>query len=208
MANRVFSILCCIAMAGLSPAFARQKLEFNSPKVELKQTGIPSQLSCGSNESVVAAYDAVAKVGGAAIDAYLASSDYKGANMQGIGSALVGMVANQANVAWLHARLFGTTGSATCATQCVVVPKNVDSRLSVLGCLSETGGDGLDCGVSGWNGEWRGVDSVSRSETSAGVLYCLRGKNSSHNRNRYFWVTATDRNPMNGAELKPPVGRP
>jgi hypothetical protein len=198
--------MVAIVVGAATQQYPQQKYwKFASPRVEILQTGQAAREqapACGNAADSVKAAEVVAKAGAAALDTYLASSGFPTLFGQGIATAVVNAVNNAGNRQWLRDRLGISHGLSTCATQCVLVPKAQEPTLSYFGCLSETGGDGLDCGANGWmQGQWMGAFNLTHQETTDGVLSCMTGKNWSHSRNRWFWVVATDVNPLNGRPL-------
>jgi len=93
------------------------------------------------------------------------------------------------NKNWLKVRLGLHNGPSFCATQCVTYPKNVGAKAQA--CMSETGGDGLRCYSSAGDYDWGRVENFTFASTEKVTVFCARGKNWSHNRNRWFIVKAT-----------------
>jgi hypothetical protein len=104
---------------------------------------------------------------------------------QGVTSALLDSLDNPGNEKWVRDRLGISHGLSNCATQSLIMPLAEAPRLSIWAALCETGGDGLDFGANGWSqGQWMGAT------------------NWSANRDRWFWLIATDGiNPRSGAKL-------
>lgn len=178
---------------------------YASPRAQMRQTGVSVSThapACGNGAQNVNASDVVAKAGAATIDQYLETEGYRAPFGQGITPSLVSSIGNSASRDWLVNLVGLSRNKSSCETQCVIVPKERDPGLSVLACLSETGGDGLDCGPNGWmEGHWMGAENLTHAATSKAVVHCMTGKNWSHNRDRWFWVVATDVNPLNGQSL-------
>jgi len=183
----------------------KQYWRYASPRVEIPQTGEAARVNnpvCGTGTNGIAAVEVVAKAGASALDNYLETQGVPTIGGYGITSGFLAAVSNQGNRQWLADRLGISDGKSTCATQCVIYPKAEKARLSIWGCLSETGGDGLDCGANGWSqGQWMGVWNLTHADTDKNTVSCMTGKNWSANRNRWFWVVATDKNPLSGAAL-------
>jgi hypothetical protein len=94
---------------------------------------------------------------------------------------------SEGNRNWFKVRMGLHDGPSHCATQCVVVP-----RVSFRGvaCLSETGGDGLECHEQAADYPWGRVENFTITWTANYGVFCASGKNWSHNRNRWFTVKA------------------
>lgn len=181
-----------------------QYWNYASPRVEIQQTGqaaAKQSPECGDAADGIKAIEVGAKIGAAALDDYLQTQGIPNVGGFGVTQALLTRVNNPGNQQWLRDRLGISQGLSKCATQCVIYPKAEADRLSIWGCLAETGGDGLDCGANGWNGQWMGVYNLSHASTDSTMVSCMTAKNWSGNRNRWFWVVASDRNPLSGASL-------
>ena len=192
--------------ASAQQQYPQQKFwRYASPRIEIPQTGQAASVhnpECGDGANNVAAVAVVAKVGASALDKYLSTQGVPTIGGYGITSALLAAVDNPGNRQWLADRLGISNGKSKCATQCVAYPTAQKHRLSVLACLSETGGDGLDCGANGWSeGQWMGAWNLTHAEAGRYTVSCMTGKNWSANRNRWFWVVATDQNPLNGSAM-------
>lgn len=198
-------VLVMTATSGSSAQPQSQFWRYSSPKIEIQQTGQSASQNappCGSASDPLKAGEVVAKAGAAAIDKYLETQGVPTVGGYGITQGLLNAVDNAGNRDWLRGRLGLNNGPSSCATQCVVYPTSQAAQLSIFGCLSETGGDGLDCGANGWDqGQWMGVHNLTHASTGKNTVSCMTGKNWSHNRNRWFWVVATDKNPLSGAPL-------
>lgn len=169
--------------------------KYSSPLVELPQTGESAGMNnppCGPQVNNAKADEVIKQASSAAIGKMLEMAGVPFGN--GLSSAVINAVGTPGNMKWLRDRIGGNNGPSTCGTQCVLVPKAEADRLSIFACLSETGGDGLDCGANGWSqGRFMGAENLTRSNASdKGTLYCMTGKNWSDRQNRWFWVVATD----------------
>lgn len=179
--------------------------KYTSPRVEVPQTGVSATEQaprCGDQRAGVRADEVVARIGAGAIDNYLEKASAVPVGGYGVSGVLAAMAASDGDSQWLKDRLGIGGGLSSCATQCVMYPIAEAPRLSIFGCLSETGGDGLDCGADGWEqGQWMGAYNLSHASTEKATVSCMTAKNWSHNRNRWFWVVATDVNALSGAPL-------
>jgi hypothetical protein len=153
-------------------------------RVELLQTGEPASVhnpDCADGAAPMTAADLVLKVGAAAVDAY-------------IGYPVVTPLLEKADsgqVNWLKVRMGLHNGKAHCATQCIIVPAASfkDSKDEV--CMSETGGDGLECHSGNADYPWGWMGNFSYTRTSNSGVICAYAKNWSHNRNRWFILRST-----------------
>jgi hypothetical protein len=178
---------------------------YASPRAQIRQTGVSVSThapACGNGAQSVNASDVVARAGAATIDRYLETEGYRAPFGQGITPSLLSSVDSSASRDWLVSLVELSRNQSSCETQCVIVPKERDTSLSIFACLSETGGDGLDCGANGWmEGQWMGAENLTHASTPKAVVHCMTGRNWSHNRDRWFWVVATDVNPLSGQPL-------
>lgn len=170
-------VLGGVALAGAPSARAVEA----RATIELVQTGESAKVEnpgCADGVNVSAA-DVILKVGSAVADEYIGAP---------ITSTVIENL-SPGNRDWLKVRLGLHDGKSTCAIQCVVLP-NTQARLEA--CLSETGGDGLQCYKEPGDYPWGRVESFTTAVTDSGAakVFCARGKNWSHNRNRWFVVTA------------------
>jgi len=148
----------------------------------LWQTGEPANVDnpeCGADATKMTAGDVILKVGAAVIDKYVGAP---------VASTVIDNL-DPATKNWLKVRLGLHGGKATCATQCVVFP-NGNARLEA--CLVEDSGAGLQCTTATADYPWGRVEAFSTAATDSGKakVFCAHGKNWSHDRNRFFYVTA------------------
>jgi hypothetical protein len=193
-----------ILFARFDLASSQKYWRYSSPEISLGQTGQSAKKQspeCGEGPDGIAAVEVVAKAGASVLDKYLATKGIPSIGGYGITDAVLKAVSSDGNKQWLRDRLGIGGGLSKCATQCVIYPTPEASRLSVYGCISETGGDGLDCGADGWNGQWRGAYNLTHANTGQTTVSCMTGKNWSGNRDRRFWVVAVDVNPLDGSRL-------
>jgi hypothetical protein len=193
-----------VALTALSPYAAAQDKskwqeamkgwKYSSPLVELPQSGESAGQNnppCGPAVNHASADEVAKEASAGALGKWLTSVGVPFGN--GLSTAVISAVGTPGNMKWLRDRIGGNRGPSTCGTQCLLVPKAEADRLSIWACLSETGGDGLDCGANGWDkGRWMGAEHLTRRDTEKGTIYCITGKNWSDHQNRWFWVVATD----------------
>jgi len=160
----------------LSPA---AKADEVVARTELLQTGEPARVhnpDCSAGYEISAG-NLVLWLGPKAIDYF-------------IGAPIVSEAfkhLNEGNQNWLKVRMGLHNGPSHCATQCVVVPRR---SFTGYACLSETGGDGLECHTAAADYPWGRVENFSVTWTENAGVFCASGKNWSHNRNRLFTVKA------------------
>jgi hypothetical protein len=157
-------------------------------RVELPQTrlraGQPNP-PCAPQITGFSAQDVISKAGAPAIDSQ------KGAP---INSSLFLQIPPEVKD-WLGRLGVPLNGPSTCATLCVSYPKDVKAHVEA--CMTETGGNGRDCSSvprdynGGGDHQFGRFDKFTTASTEHTTVTCVDGKNWSHNRNRWFIVTAT-----------------
>jgi len=182
----VCALLCAGGAARLDGTQEQPKAR---ARLELPQTGKPAgqhNPPCSTPVTGTQASDVLLKLGAAGIDSLIGAP---------VASAALEK-APPGNIQWLKDRIgiSNNDGPSTCATQCVVAPKNANPRFDA--CMTETGGDGAHCVPSAqdYNGggdhQFGRLENFTRTTTDKATLFCATGKNWSHNRNRWFEVRA------------------
>lgn len=201
-----FLVVAAVVLASLhmhAQAYPEQRYwKYSSPRVEIGPTDQPPGRQpppCGNGADNIKAADVVTRAGASTIDSYLRTMGTPSVYASGMTSALLGAVSDASNRQWLQTRLGVGSVHSTCATECVIVPKERAPSLSVWGCLSEPRGNGLACGESGWMaGRLEGAFNLTHQDSPRAVTYCMTGKNWSDRQSRWFWVVASDLNPTSG----------
>lgn len=153
--------------------------------MELLQTGQPAPVhnpDC-TDQPAIDAGRLVAQLGAAAIDAYVGYP---------VATPLVRQM-DQGQFNWFSARMGLHNGGSHCATQCIIVPAAAYKNSREEVCMSETGGNGLECHSDDAEYPWGWMGHITSKRTSSGasVVVCAFAKNWSDNRNRWFILRST-----------------
>jgi hypothetical protein len=179
----ISSMLVMVVIVAAPIQILGQRADAPQARIELTQTGDPARVDnpdCSTTTGGMTAGDLVLIVGAAAIDAYVGSP---------VALPML-KVADRGQLDWLKVRLGLHDGKSTCATQCVVIPASLPSP-EIQACMSESGGDGLECTNTARRYPFGAMENFTIATTSGGArVACVLGKNWSHNRNRWFYVQA------------------